>query len=318
MPESRLGEGIIGHEAQVRILDSSLRNPAPAYLLFGQEHMGKRTLAERFARLLLDLAQDDERWKSHPDLMIIEADEGKTQVSVEQVRDLRERVSLRPARASRLVTYVPHADRLNESGTNALLKVIEEPPAGAVFIFVVEDLGRIPMTVRSRSVNLPFFSGALETLARGLAARGMSQADAMVLARTARGRPGLALAPQIRPNGGTAFAGQFLTARNTGARLMLIEELARACESESDSAAAWREAIIFAMQETGCRLLDDPRRAFILGLGLLTALRAVGGAVSPRLALESCALALEGDMASELTRLMPGFLPAALPRIYQL
>ncbi|MDD2326351.1 MAG: hypothetical protein PHW63_10230 [Alphaproteobacteria bacterium] len=314
MPQS-LGEGIIGHAAVARILESSLRNPAPAYLFYGQEHTGKRTLAERFVRSLLDLEVLDANWLSHPDLIIVEPDEGKVQVSVEQIRNLRERLSLRPARATRTVTYVPHADRLNESGTNALLKVIEEPPAGAVFVFVVEDLGRIPMTVRSRSVNLPLFSVPFEILKSGLMARGLADSDAAKLARSARGRPGLALEPQVRPNGGTAFATQFLNARNVGLRLELIEELSKACESESDSAAAWREALVFAMQAAGSALLHEPVRASVFGLGLLTALRSVGGALSPRLALEACALKLDGD-AGRLAQLFPDFLPAPYPKIF--
>src|SRR6185369_10150232 len=97
---------------------------------------GKRTIAEQFVRALLGRPIDDPYWKAQADLVLLEPEEGKTQISVEQVRDARTRLSMRPMSAPRVVAYIPHADRLNESGTNALLKVLEEPPAGAVFVLV--------------------------------------------------------------------------------------------------------------------------------------------------------------------------------------
>lgn len=315
MPEG-LAQGFIGHEAIVRILEASLSDPAPAYLFVGPAHLGKRTLAERYVRLLLGLSVADPHWTSHPDVFILDVLEGKTQVSVEQVRELRERVSMRPIRAPRLVVYLPAADRLNESGTNALLKVIEEPPAGAVFVLVAEDLGRLPLTVRSRSVVMPFGNVPVQVIATGLEARGINPTEAMARARSSRGRPGLAVDSQNVTAGGSVFIRQFLQAKNAGARLSFIEDLAKTCESSEEPAVAWREALLFAMQELGAWLGREPARAAVTGVAVLAALQAVGSAVSPRLALEACAVRLETDPASDAPRLFSSLMPKTLPSIY--
>jgi hypothetical protein len=315
MPQG-LAQGFIGHEAIVRILEASLKDPAPAYLLVGPAHLGKRDLAERYVRVLLGLEVTDPHWRAHPDVFILEVAEGKSQISVEQVRELRERVSLRPMRALRLVVLIPAADRLNESGTNALLKVIEEPPAGAVFVMVAEDVGRLPLTVRSRSVVLPFGSVPLQAIALGLEARGINPTEAMARAQGSRGRPGLAIDSQNVTAGGSVFARQFLQAKNAGFRLSFTEELARACDASVEPATAWREALLFAMRELGAWFGRDPQRALVLGLAVLASLRAVGTAVSPRLALDACAVRLDADVPADLPHLMSALMPKPISSIY--
>jgi hypothetical protein len=315
MPEG-LAQGFIGHEAIVRILEASLNDPAPAYLLVGPAHLGKRTLAERYVSLLLGLEPGDLHWRAHPDVFLLDVLEGKTQISVEQVRELRERVALRPMRALRLVVFIPAADRLNESGTNALLKVIEEPPAGAVFVLVAEDLGRLPLTVRSRSVVLPFGNVPFRFIADGLEARGIHPTEALARAMSSRGRPGLAIDSQNITAGGSVFVRQFLQAKNAGFRLSFTEELARACDSSEEPAVAWREALLFAMRELGAWFGREPERALVLGLAVLSALHAVGTAVSPRLALEACAVRLDAEPAADLPHLLSSLMPKPLPSIY--
>jgi hypothetical protein len=315
MPEG-LARGFIGHEAIVRILEASLKDPAPAYLLVGPAHLGKRTLAERYVRLLLGLPVEDPHWTAHPDISVLDTAEGKAQISIEQIRELRERVFMRPVRAPRSVVYIPAADRLNESGTNALLKVIEEPPAGAVFVLVAEDLGRLPLTVRSRSVVLPFDNVPIQAIADGLEARGVNPTEALARAHSSRGRPGLAIDSQNVTAGGSVFIRQFLQAKNAGARLAFIEELAKACDSTEEPAAAWREALLSAMQELSVWLGRDPRRSTVTGLAVLTALQAVGTSISPRLALEACAVSLDAYAAAGLPRLFSSLMPKTLPPIY--
>jgi len=136
METGKLGTGIVGHATVLRILESRLSQPANGYVFFGVPHLGKRTVAERFVSALLSDPTTDYQLQTtnsriHPDLIVLEPEEGKTQVSVEQVRKARARLSERPMVASRCVLFVPDANRMNEEGWNALLKVLEEPPAGA-------------------------------------------------------------------------------------------------------------------------------------------------------------------------------------------
>lgn len=310
-------EALIGHATISRILASSVQRPAPAYLFLGPAHLGKRTFAEGFIETLLDRHNDRRATlSSHPDFILLEPEEGKKQVSVEQVRGLRERVSMRPLLAPRVVAFIPFADRLNESGTNALLKVLEEPPADAVFVLVAEDLGKLPATVLSRSVVLRFGPVPEQEIISGLRARGVSQKEAAARGVAARGRPGLALDPPEGDDPGAQFACAFLLAKTCGARLTRIEEITNACESAEDANAAWRDVLQSAMQSASPLLHNQPVEASLFGIGLLQALRFVGTAVSPRIALEAVALRLGTAPRIELQRLFPTPVPRALPLIY--
>ncbi len=313
MDEQGFAPGFVGNAAVCRILGHALEAPAAAYALTGAPHLGKRMLAEAFVRALLGLAPG-ENWRTHPDVYALEAEEGKKQISVEQVRDLRERMSMRPLRAARTVAYVPAADSLNESGTNALLKVVEEPPAGAVFVLVAEDAGRLPATLRSRCVNLPLHPVPKADLVAALQARRMGKAQADALAEAARGRPGLAFAPQQVKSAATGLAISLITL-NQGKRLKLIEDLAKACEAQDIPQLAWREALQTLMAETSDLLVREPK-ATVFGLGLPVVLRAVGSSVSPRIYLEALAMHLDGDLTEDARRLLPKHVSRGLSELF--
>jgi len=307
---------VIGHGTIQRLLDSALRHPVASYLLIGSRHLGKRTLAERFVRGLLGLDVQDAHWQTHPDVVVVQPLEGKTQISVEQIREVRERISLRPSHASRVVVYVPNADRLNESGTNALLKVVEEPPAGAVFVFVAEDIARIPLTLQSRSVILPFYRVPKTEIMDMLTTRGISISEAERRADAARGLPGRALSDENISTRAADFVHGFMTGHSAGARLARIDELAKSCESEEDSTTAWKEALLESMQLAESYLRQQPHVAGCLGVALIAALRFVGGALSPRLPLEACAARLVDQPDQLLAELQPGHVPQAFSALY--
>jgi DNA polymerase-3 subunit delta' len=313
--ESVLGTDLIGHATIRRLLSTWVEHPAPAYLFTGPPHLGKHTFAERFVPLLLGFGSQDPHWKTHPDLVLLEPEEGKTLVSVEQVRAARERLALRPSVSPRVVAYLPFADRLNESGTNALLKVLEEPPAGAVFVLVAEDAGRIPATLKSRSVVVPFTNVPRQEIEEGMLARGLPAVDASRLAMAAHGKPGRALADDAEESSGRRFAQEFLSAKTSGKRLALIDELSKRCDASDDAAAAWRDALQSASETVGERLAEDPLVGSAFGIALLTSLGSVGSAVPPRLALEACAVRLSMD-PQLISSFFPTHLPKALPLLY--
>ena len=164
-----------------------------ALLIHGVRGTGKLALAERVAQLLLceDPARrpcgrcDGCRWLaagSHPDFRRVEpealakdpveveeapetpAKRGKpsTEIKVEQVRDLAGFLNLRSHRGRLRVALVHPAEDMNENAANALLKGLEEPPAGAVFVLVSHRPSQLLPTIRSRCVALavPVPSGA--------------------------------------------------------------------------------------------------------------------------------------------------------------
>ena len=134
-----------------------------AWLLRGPRGVGKATLAYRFARRLL--AGDDHARaatdpthpvfrmvanKAHPDLRVLERvvnpKTGKLSkdILVDQVRYADEAMYATAARAGRKVLLVDPADELNTSGANALLKLLEEPPASVVILLVCQRPGLLP------------------------------------------------------------------------------------------------------------------------------------------------------------------------------
>lgn len=309
-------EGLIGNATIAHLLTSSLEKPAPAYLFLGPPHLGKRAFAERFVRQLLNVDMTS-NWRAHPDAVVLEPEEGKKQVSVEQVRRLRERVSFRPMVAPRVVAYLPTADAFNESGMNALLKMLEEPPADAVFVLVAEDAGRIPATVMSRVVTMPFRSVPKQEIIDALVARRISPTEAERRAVASHGRPGLAIETSQEENQNVAFAEQFVTAQTLGRRLSLISEISATCDSAEDSASAWRDALLSLMQSSGVLLQKYPVEASIFGHSLVTALRFVGGPISPRVALEAGAVRASTVPEKELQKLFPTHLPRSVPVIFE-
>lgn len=196
---------IIGHEPVVKALNEAVtgRHPAHAYLFTGARHLGKLTVARRFARALLcevgtacgecgacRLAAAG----NHPDLMELSR-EGP--LTIDQVRTLKSDLSLKPHSARYRVGIVPDAERLGIPAQNALLKLLEEPPAATVLILTAASAERLLPTTVSRCRQIRFTRPSAAALSEALAGHG-SQADAAI--RASSRRPGLALGFLAEPD----------------------------------------------------------------------------------------------------------------------
>ena len=145
---------VVGHEKILTILEHAAKRPAPGYLLSGPDGVGKRTVALKFARVLL--GQPEGSLESHPDFMRLAREEGDKDISVERVREVIKRMQMTSARGGFRITLIEQADQLNEAGVNALLKVVEEASPCVVFLFITEQPDAMPATLRSRLVLVPF------------------------------------------------------------------------------------------------------------------------------------------------------------------
>jgi DNA polymerase-3 subunit delta' len=151
-----------------------------AWLLAGPKGVGKASFAKAAARRILadaagppsdlpGLATDDGHpivklveAGSHPDMRWLERLENEKtgnlarNISVDQVRDLGEFLTLTPALSDWRVAVIDTADELEQSGANALLKILEEPPPNTIFLLVSHAPGRLLPTIRSRCRRLDF------------------------------------------------------------------------------------------------------------------------------------------------------------------
>ena len=174
-------------EAKALLTSALAEGPAHAYLLHGPPGVGKRDLALLFAAELLgDHARVARR--THPDLYVLEP--LGDQIRIDDIRELRRDLHMRPFEASRRVYLVFGADTMNEDAADALLKDLEEPPPYAVILLVANDIGPLPETIRSRCQPIPFRRLSERAVREAIRARAPELADEQgtTLARVAGGR----------------------------------------------------------------------------------------------------------------------------------
>ena len=142
------------------------RGLSHAYILSGPAGSGRHTLARLLCGAMLCAASGGERPCGrcapcrkvfsgvHPDVAVISGPgEGKP-ITVDQVRALRSDAYIRPNEGERKIYLLEQADRMNQSAQNAMLKLLEEGPAYAVFLLLAENGGGLLQTVRSRCEEL--------------------------------------------------------------------------------------------------------------------------------------------------------------------
>jgi DNA polymerase-3 subunit delta' len=181
-------ETLIEQDSAKRLLTAALREgPAHAYLLHGPAGVGKRQAALGFAAELLGGDDRVER-RAHPDLYVLEPH--GDQIRIDDIRELRRDLHMRPFEADRRVYLIFDAHLLNADAADSLLKDLEEPPPYAIVVLAADELGPIPETIRSRCQLVPF-QRLSERAVRAEAERlapGLSPEELTAVARVAGGR----------------------------------------------------------------------------------------------------------------------------------
>jgi DNA polymerase-3 subunit delta' len=91
----------------------------------------------------------------HPDLHWLHPEEGKETISVDQVREITEALTLTAHRGRAKIVIVEPAEAMTTPAANALLKTLEEPSAETYLLLLSHQPGRLPATIRSRCQHLP-------------------------------------------------------------------------------------------------------------------------------------------------------------------
>ena len=133
------------------------------YLISGPEGSGKKTLARLLSAAVLCTGSQKPclscahcrkaMANTHPDLITID-DPEKKHVPIELIRDARADIYIQPNEANRKIYLFPRAQDMLPPAQNALLKILEEPPAYGVFILLTDNAEKLLPTVRSRCTEL--------------------------------------------------------------------------------------------------------------------------------------------------------------------
>ena len=221
----------IGQDHLLRQINGSLQSGrvAHAYLLAGPPHVGKMTLALDLAAAVncveanppqVDSPQHEAAtgpcWQCEPcsrirrgvhaDLSVVSVGGDprvQTRISIEQIRNAESFLSVTPVEGGWKVVILDGAETLSAGqgeSANALLKTLEEPPERALLLLLTTEEQAILPTIRSRCRLLALRPMPGEDLARHLVSeRGAEPADALHLARLARGCPGWAISAMQEP-----------------------------------------------------------------------------------------------------------------------
>lgn len=205
---------LAGHESAWREFRAALASPRMhhAWMLTGLKGLGKGQFARAAAaELVAEPGIPQPPAEAHPDILIPEhppenKDEAKKRedggeyrrkraIPIEEIRTLIQRLHTRPTLGSRRAVIIDPADDLERNAANALLKALEEPPAGTYFLLVTHRPGRLLPTIRSRCRVLrfnPLDHAAMERILRESAPQAEAAARAAAIA-AAEGSPGAAL-----------------------------------------------------------------------------------------------------------------------------
>ena len=212
MPQSRdKADIVLGHEkTELRFAQAlAERRLHHAWLLYGVHGIGKRMLAEQLAARYLCEGEASQQQacgachgcrmlaaSSHPDFTFIGREEKKRDITIAQVRDLQSFLAMSGRESEKRVAILDGADSMNLQAANALLKGLEEPPAGSLLLIVCHNMIRIPATIRSRCM-LEHCSPLADEFMQQILQRLPVAEDAMpMLYEMAQGCPGRVMALQ--------------------------------------------------------------------------------------------------------------------------
>lgn len=200
---------VLGHQQNKEFLQKLLKpgSRPHALLFYGMGGIGKKMLALHFAKTFLcksagkkpcgicescRLMDIENNSFAHPDFYLLTAEEAGKDIKIEQVKEMAKQAAFAPVLSEHKVCIIDDAGQMTAEAANSLLKLLEEPPPGWLFILITQQAERLLPTVLSRVVRLRFDAPDTSAVRQILKANGITQ-NAQVLAALAGGSPGRAL-----------------------------------------------------------------------------------------------------------------------------
>jgi len=195
---------IIGHQRILEFLKKCVKNKrlAHAYLFTGPAHLGKKTVALEFIRMLN--GQEIDR-AVHPDILIVEPEvvekdgvKKESAISINQARKIQHQMSMFPYQADYKIALIDQAEKMTVDAGNCLLKTLEEPTGRAILILIAAEPQSLLPTIVSRCQSikfLPVTKGEIEkSILSSTTLATLSQGQSLKkMIRLTNGRPGLAV-----------------------------------------------------------------------------------------------------------------------------
>lgn len=193
-------DDVVGQATTVRILKNILQEKRihPACLFSGPRGIGKTSLARIFAKSL-NCQQGPTETPCGACVSCVEITEGRSlsvmeidgasNTSVDDVRDLREKIRYLPPGGRYKIYIIDEVHMLSTAAFNALLKTLEEPPLHALFIFATTELQKVPITILSRCLRFdlkPITVGLMVERLRQIAQRESIEVEENALFAIAR------------------------------------------------------------------------------------------------------------------------------------
>lgn len=161
-------EEILGNNKIKKDLEISAQNETTAhsYLFIGPDGIGKKLIAENFARMILCQEHGEKKGcgtcsscikfdsSNNPDFFEIEPDGNSLKIA--QIREMLENIYQKPIVSDKKVFIINDSENMTQEAQNSLLKTLEEPPEYVVIIMITSNENMLLNTVKSRCVKLNF------------------------------------------------------------------------------------------------------------------------------------------------------------------
>jgi len=170
-----------------------------AYIFQGSEGIGKKL----FAQDLFAYANNNSEFNPNdPDLFVLSprTEEDQTKIYIENIRDLKTFLSLKPYQGPYQFVIVNDAHRLTNEASNAFLKLLEEPTGKVVFVLITSQPQELLQTISSRGQHISFLPHSDKLVLQAISGSKLSKTDQEIVVALARGRIGWAVTASEKDN----------------------------------------------------------------------------------------------------------------------